>query len=94
MSGGSMDYLYCSMEECTQFIDDKEIRDLWIDLSGLMHDLEWYRDGDISREDYKNSVLGFKNKWFVNGDNTRAERLRGYINDELDEFKEKLNNLI
>lgn len=94
MSGGSMNYLCFKMEEYTSYIDDKELKDLWIDLSTLMHDLEWSLDGDISREDYENSLLGFKNKWFINGENTRAERLRKYIHESLHDLEQELDKLI
>lgn len=94
MSGESMDYLYCKMKDYIDYIDDKEIKDLWRDLSYLMHDLEWYLSGDISKKDYECSLLGFKNKWFANGEDTRAERLRGYIRESLHNLEQELDILI
>ena len=51
MSGGSLDYFYCMLEEHTNDFDDKELNNLVSDLAQLFHDREWYLSGDTSRGD-------------------------------------------
>ena len=56
-----------------------------------MHDLEWWISGDTNEEAYRNSVNRFKKKWF-NGN--RKERLKGYIDKELEKTKKELYKTI
>lgn len=92
MSGGSMNYAYRYLDDIADDVEDKEIKDLLKDLSSLMHDLEWWKSGDYSSSDYYDSLAEFKKKWF--GNNSRNERLKEYLNSELDEMKSKIEKLI
>ena len=91
MSGGSMNYAFRYLDDMADYVEDKEIKDLLKDLSSLMHDLEWWQSGDYSSSDYYESLDEFKKKWF--GDN-RNERLKEYLNSELDDMKFKIEKLI
>lgn len=91
MSGGCMDYLCFKMQDACERIEDKEIKDLMKDLAELMHDLEWWQDGDYSSSDYYETLDKFKAKWF--GDR-RNERLKEYLNNTLDEMKWEIDKLI
>lgn len=91
MSGGSMNYAFRYLDDMADYVEDREIKDLLNDLSSLMHDLEWWQSGDYSSSDYYESLDEFKKKWF--GDN-RNERLREYLNSELDDMKFKIEKLI
>ena len=65
--------------------------DLMEDIAEVMHDLEWWQSGDISEEDYRETIKKFKKKWFKQSNNNRIKK---YINDELNQFKENLNGLL
>ena len=91
MSGGQMDYVCFKIEECIDYVDDKEIKDLIQDLANLMHDLEWYLSGDYGKSDYEKTLFKFKDKWF--GEN-RNKRLKGYITSTLDDMKWEIEKLI
>lgn len=91
MSGGSMNYAFHHLNDMADYVEDKEIKDLLNDLSSLMHDLEWWQSGDYSSSDYYESLDEFKKKWFGG---TRNERLKEYLNSELDEMKLKIEKLI
>lgn len=41
MSGGSLDYFYCQLEEHVGDFGDKELDELVNDLAELFHDREW-----------------------------------------------------
>lgn len=92
MSGGAMEYCYRHIEDAADYVDDREVKSLMCDLSGLLHDLEWYQSGDYSKEQYLETLSAFKKKWF--GGNERNERLKEYINSALDGVKEEVNILI
>lgn len=91
MSGGSMDYVCFRIEECADYVEDKEIKELVKDLAKLMHDLEWYQSADYSRDQYEKTLSEFKTKWF--GDK-RNERLKEYLNATLDDIRREISNLI
>lgn len=92
MSGGSCNYVYCKIqEELVGRMEDDELDDLMRDIAKLARSLEWYLSSDTDKESYKKNVKSFKEKWF-NGD--RTERLKGYIDKELSDTKEKLYLLI
>lgn len=92
MSGGSYDYVcYKLSNECEGRMYDAEMNDLVKDLSEVLHDLEWWQSGDYSEEQYRETVSKFKKKWFE-GD--RTERLKGYIDDQIDAVRRKLYSLI
>lgn len=91
MSGGSMNYICFKIEEAADYVTDKEIKDLLIDLAKLMHDLEWYESADYSREPYEKTLMEFKKKWF--GDN-RNQRLKEYLKATIDEMKKEIEMII
>ena len=79
MSGGSMNYVYCQIEEeCVGHMGDHELDDLMKDVAKLVHDREWCLSGDTCEETYQKTVKEFKRKWFKS---PRADRLYGYIDD-------------
>lgn len=91
MSGGYLDYICFELENITDRIDDKEIKDLIKDLADLLHDYEWWQSGDYGSETYYKKLDKFKAKWF--GDN-RNERLKDYLDTALDEVKAEINKLL
>lgn len=92
MSGGSCDYVFCKIDEyLVGQMEDAELDDLMRDVSRLAHDLEWYLSCDTSRESYMESVRKFKGKWFGR---TRNERLKGYIDADLERTRRRLYELI
>lgn len=92
MSGGSHNYIYCRIEtDLVGQMEDRELNDLMKDIVTLAHDLEWYHSSDISRDDYRESVRKFKDKWFKQ---SREERLKKYIEESIQETKEELLNMI
>ena len=90
MSGGSLDYFYCSLEEHVGDFNDRELDDLVKDLAQLFHDREWYLSGDYGEGNWNASRDTFKIKWF--GEGARAERIDNYLRisigteDEMKEF--------
>lgn len=92
MSGGSMGYLYASIEDqAVGCMMDPELDDLMADVAKLLHDLEWYSSGDYSKDTYRRTVLEFKEKWFQSD---RKKRLFGYVNQEIDNLKRTLCDMI
>ena len=92
MSGGSHYYIYCQIEsELADQMEDAELNELISDIIVLAHALEWYHSSDISREEYLETVKGFKQKWFKSN---REERLKKYIDEAIDDVKEKMYTLI
>ena len=92
MSGGSYDYMCYRIEEYyVGHMKDMELNDLMKDIANLVHDLEWADSCDISDEDYFKTVIEFKNKWFKQ---SRQERLKTYIDEEINRTKKELYNLI
>ena len=92
MSGGSYDYMYCRIEDYyVGHMKDIELNDLMKDIVELVHDLEWADSSDISDEDYFETVIKFKNKWFKQN---RNDRLKTYIDNKLEQTQKELYNLI
>lgn len=91
MSGGYLDYICFKLENITDRIDDKEIKELIKDLADLLHDYEWWQSGDYGSDSYDKKLKEFKVKWF--GDN-RNERLKDYLNTILDEAKAEAIKLL
>lgn len=91
MSGGSMDYIWAKVEEASDMVSDKEISELLKDLSNLLYDETCYNNGACGEEDYLKTLVWFKQKWF--GGN-REERLKKYVDEEVDKTKNKLYSLI
>lgn len=91
-SGGSHNYICCSIENnLVGQMHDMELDDLMKDIVKLTHDLEWADSCDISEEDYSKTVKEFKNKWFKQD---RTQRLKKYIDDNLEKTKKELYSLL
>jgi hypothetical protein len=91
MSGGSMDYICYKVADAATHVRDREISKLLLDLSELLHDLEWYESGDYGEGAYEESLTKFKAKWFKAD---RTERLKGYIDESLNEVRDELYQMI
>lgn len=75
MSGGSLDYFYCQLQEHAGDFKDKELDELVSDLAELFHDREWYLSGDYGKGEWNEARDKFKQKWFTNvGRQQRVER--------------------
>ena len=79
MSGGSLDYFYCQLQEHVGDFKDKELDDLVSDLADLFHDREWYLSSDYGEGKWNEARDKFKQKWFREG--ARAERIEKYLDD-------------
>lgn len=92
MSGGSHNYIYSRLsQECEGEMHDAEMDDLIKDLCGVLHDLEWWQSGDYSEDQYRETVSEFKKKWFKD---SRSTRLKSYIDDQIEAFRQQLYSLI
>lgn len=101
MSGGHFGYDAVSYEVESAWRDD-ELNELVNDLffngefsvkgyGGLMQSLDFWICGDIGEGGYRDAVSRFKAKWF---EGSRSERLKGYVDDELERTRSKLYALI
>lgn len=79
MSGGSLDYFYCQLQEHVGDFKDKELDELVKDLAELFHDREWYLSADYDEDDWNKARDEFKKKWF--GEGVRAERIAKYLDE-------------
>ena len=79
MSGGSLDYFYCQLQDHVGDFKDKELDDLVSDLADLFHDREWYLSGDYGEGEWNEARDKFKQKWF--GEGARAERIEKYLDE-------------
>lgn len=84
MSGGSLSYFYCKLEEHIGDFGDKELDALVADLAELFHDREWFLSGDTGHGDWNEARDRFKEKWFTA--HGREERIEQY----LAEFEEEI----
>ena len=92
MSGGSYNYIYSRLlNECGGQMYDAEMNDLIKDICDVLHDLEWWQSGDISEEDYRQTLISFKKKWFKTA---RKDRLKDYIDKQIGAVKRSLYELI
>lgn len=92
MSGGSYNYICYTIEnELYKRMHDVELDDLIKDIAELTHDLEWWVSGDTCEETYRKSVDRFKKKWFCGN---RKERLKGYIDKEIERTKTELYQML
>ena len=92
MSGGSHNYIYHNIEEeLVGNMLDAELDDLMQDIANLAYSLEWADSGDRTIKSYKEDVKVFKTKWFKGN---RNERLKGYIDEQIDALKSELIDLI
>ena len=63
MSGGHFDYGYHHLDRYAGELEDKQLNKILIDFKELLYELEWYKSGDTSKDDYKKYVNKFKGKW-------------------------------
>ena len=90
MSGGSHGYICWKVEEyAVGQMRDVELNEMIKDLVDVLHDLEWWESGDISQENYRETVTKFKKKWFVDSRDERVERI---INEECDKLRQELKS--
>ena len=85
MSGGSLDYFYCTLEDHIGDFRDKELDALVKDLAQLFHDREWFLSGDTGEGDWNEARDKFKAKWFT--DTGRQERIEQYIHELTEEVR-------
>ena len=88
MSGGSLDYFYCQLQQHVGDFKDKELDELVSDLADLSHDREWYLSGDYGEGDWNEARDKFKQKWFSEG--ARAERIEKYLEETKAELMKSL----
>lgn len=75
MSGGSLNYFYCQLEDHIGDFNDKELDELVKDLAQLFHDKEWCLSGDTGEGEWNEARDNFKKKWFTNiGRQQRVEQ--------------------
>lgn len=85
MSGGSMNYIYASLEDYVGCFQDVELDDLLKDICVLLHDREWYDSGDYSEGDWNESIINFKQKWLEPGGHNK--RWKKYIDNAVNELR-------
>ena len=94
MSGGHFDYkdmglkseIFGWEDKPTNAFEDKEISELVWDVLDLIHDFDWYKSGDTSKEDYLKAKADFKKKWF----NNRELCVRRIVDDSIEQCKKEL----
>lgn len=91
MSGGYFNYFYMRLDEMAVRMEDPELEAMVADLAKVLHDLEWWKDDDISEEQYRKTVNAFKNKW-LRGQPTK--RLKQIIDKEMEAKKLELYQMI
>lgn len=77
MSGGSLDYFYCQLNDHVGDFRDKELDELVKDLADLFHDREWFLSGDTGEGDWNEARDAFKAKWFT--ESGRLKRVEKYL---------------
>lgn len=91
MSGGSMDYIYFRVNDAASVCEDVELADLLRDAAKVLHDEEWWESGDYSEDEYRESLVEFKAKWFKGN---RADRLKGYVDAEIERCRKRCYSII
>ena len=86
MSGGSLNYFYCQLEDHVGDFGDKELDELVKDLAELFHDREWYLSADYGEGNWIEARDEFKAKWFT--PHGRQERIERYLSDIVNEVRE------
>ena len=94
MSGGHFGYLDSSLKSeifgwtntPQNVFEDMEISELVWDVLDLIHDYDWYKSGDTSKEPYLKAKTEFKKKWFSN----RGVRVRRIVDEALERCKGEL----
>lgn len=91
MSGGSMDYVCYRVEDAASMTCDPEFAELLRDAAKVLHDEEWWKSCDTSKETYLETLATFKAKWLGSD---RTERLKGYIDEDIERLRGELYSLI
>lgn len=91
MSGGSMDYICFQVENAASMTHDPEFAEMLHDAANVLHDEEWWLSCDTSKETYLKTLESFKTKWFCND---RTERLKAYIDKDIEKLRGELYALI
>lgn len=86
MSGGSLNYFYCELQDHTKDFGDKELNELVADLAELFHEREWYLSADTGVGDWNEARDAFKAKWFT--EHGRQERIEKYLAEFADEVRQ------
>lgn len=86
MSGGSLDYFYCTLQDHENDFGDKELNELVHDLAKLFHDREWYLSADTGVGDWNEARDAFKAKWFT--EHGRQARIEKYLAQFTEEVRE------
>lgn len=86
MSGGSLNYFYCTLQDHVGDFGDKELDALVADLAELFHDREWFLSADTGRGSWREARDAFKAKWFT--EHGRQERIEQYLLEFNDEIRE------
>ena len=91
MSGGSMDYVCYRVDDAASMTGDAEFAEMLRDAAKVLHAEEWWRSCDSSEDEYREELASFKSKWFGSD---RAERLRGYVDREIERARKRCYDLI
>lgn len=94
MSGGYFNYVDSHLKDeifgwgnkPTNVFEDQEISELVWDIFDLMHDFDWYKEGDTDRETYMRAKADFKKKWL----NNRGVRVHRIVDEALQRTKDEL----
>ena len=86
MSGGSLDYFYCTLQDHTKDFGDKELDDMMEDLVELYHDREWFLSADTCEGDWNEARDAFKAKWFT--EHGRQEHIEKYLAQFAEEVRQ------
>lgn len=85
MSGGSLNYFYCQLQDHDHDFGDKELDELVSDLAELFHDREWFLSADTCEGEWNEARDAFKAKWFT--EHGRQERIEKYLAEVGDEVR-------
>lgn len=94
MSGGYFNYMDSQLksevfgwsDQWRNVFEDQEISELVWDVLDLLHDYDWYKSGDTSKETYLRAKADFKKKWMDN----RGVRVRRIVDEALQRTKGEL----
>jgi predicted GTPase len=89
MSGGSLNYFYCQLQDHVGDFGDKELDELVSDLAELFHDREWYLSADTGLGDWEEARNKFKEKWFTK--HGRQKRIEKYLAEMTEEIRRDLS---
>ena len=88
LSGGSLNYFYCQLQEHEGDFGDKELDELVKDLAELFHEREWFLSGDTGEGSWNEERDAFKAKWFTK--EGRADRIDKYLSETVEEIRKSL----